>query len=418
MTKANKFHYGWIIVATGILVLAIGQGMFSSTNSVFVVPVCEDLGLSRSSFTFHRTIISLVSCIVTPFYGKIIQRFGVKKTLLTGTFVLSTVIFCYSFSTSVVHFYILAFINGIFGNALSFMIIGILVSGWFADSKGLATGLAYSGSGIGGAIMIPAVTSIVERYSWRTGYRVMGILGFVLLIAAGLLLIYDHPQDKGLEPYTSSRKKDTVSTKPVFDLSLSEVLKTSRFWLLAAAFFFISCFASATNTHSTPFLSDLGYSSETVSAVISLFMIFLTVGKILLGFLYDKLGSLVSAVFIGCCSILFPISALLSGSMPFPWIYAVLVGTASCAFSTPMPILVTRYFGIKDYPTVFSILSTVTALASAIAIPLMGAVYDTTGSYTLGWYSLLAFGIVVAICLVGAEISYLRKAKKPGKNLA
>ena len=406
----SKVYYGWVVVAAGVLILAIGQGMFSSTNSVFVVPVCEDLGLSRSAFTFHRTIIALVSCLITPFYGKLIQRFGVKKAMLVGTVALSMTIFGYSFATNVIHFYILAFFNGLFGNTIGFMIIGILINSWFTDGKGLATGLAYSGSGIGGAIMIPVVTSIVEKYHWRTGYRLMGIIGFIVLGLVVVILVRNLPQDMGLEPYTSNKKKQSTQIRMTFNMSFSEALKTSRFWLLIIAFFFIACFASATNTHSTPFLMDMGYPTETVSAVIALFMIFLTVGKILLGYLYDKFGSLISAVFIGLCCILFPIAALLSGNMPFPWIYAVTVGIASCAFSTPMPTLVTRYFGTKDYPTILSILSTVTSLGSSVAVPLMGAVYDKTQSYNIAWYGLLILGILITLCLTGAELLHRRKS--------
>lgn len=411
MKKEKNMFYGWVIIAASVVILALGQGMFNSTNSVFVVPVCRELGLSRSAFTFHRTIITLVSCFVTPFYGKIIQRFGVKNTLLAGGISLSAVIFCYSFANSVLHFYILAFLNGVISNTLSFMVIGILISSWFTDGKGLATGIAYSGSGLGGAVMIPLVTAIVERFDWRMGYRVMGVIGLVVLCSVILLLVYNLPQDKGTAPYTSVKKKGTEAEKPAFDLSLGEVLKTSRFWILAVAFFLISSFSSATNTHSTPYLLDIGYPTETVSAVISLFMIFLTVGKIILGFLYDKFGSLVGAVIIGICCILFPIAALLSKTMPFPWIYAAVVGIASCAFSTPIPILVTKYFGTKDYPTILSILTTVTSLGSSFSVPLMGAVYDRTQSYDPAWYALLALSCVIAVCLVAAELSYRKKAK-------
>ncbi|MBQ4086577.1 MAG: MFS transporter [Clostridia bacterium] len=411
MTNKGGIHYGWVVVVAGVLTLALGQGMLGSTNSVFVVPVCEALGVSRSSFTFHRTILTLVSCCVTPFFGKLIQRFGVRRIMLTGAVFLGLINFCYSFAQSLMHFYVLAFFNGLFSNMLSFMVVGILIGNWFAEGKGLATGIAYSGSGIGGAVMIPVVTSVVENFDWRMGYRVIGAVGFVTLSAVALLLVRDLPQDKGLAPCTSGKKKSVSAEKPAFDLSLGEVLRTSRFWLLAASFLFIACFAAATNTHSTPFLIDLGYPSETVSAVISLFMIFLTVGKIILGFLYDKLGSLVSAVFIGVCCIVFPVAALLSGNMPFPWLYAVFVGIASCAFSTPMPILVTRYFGTKDYPTILSIFSTVTSLGSSFSVPLMGAVYDNTGSYGPAWYALLGLSCVIAFGLVACELSYRRKAK-------
>jgi len=146
----RRIFYGWKIVGASAVILALGLGMFTSTNSVYVKPVCDTLGFARSEFTFYRTILTLSSALVLPFFGRIVKWAGVRSMLLFGAIALSLVTFGYSFATSLWHFYILAFINGIVYNNVSFMVIGILISTWFEDKRGLATGLAYAGSGLGG----------------------------------------------------------------------------------------------------------------------------------------------------------------------------------------------------------------------------------------------------------------------------
>ncbi|MCL2058877.1 MAG: MFS transporter [Oscillospiraceae bacterium] len=408
----KRVFYGWKIVAASVVILAVGLGMFFSTNSLFVIPVCESFGVSRGQFTMHRTIITVVSACTLPFYGKAITRIGAKKILLCGIFMIGIVTFLYSFANSLLHFYILAFINGIFHNTVSFMVIGILIGNWFADKKGTATGLAFAGSGLGGAVMIPIVSRIIEAADWRFAYRFMGVFGIVSLVPVICLVIKDAPAQLGLMPYTISNNTQGAprsANNTARSLSAREAFKTSIFWMLAIGFFMIGGFGSPTNTHSTAFLLDLGYPIATVSAVVAIFMTFLSVGKILLGLVYDRFGSMAGAVLISICCFIFPVAALLSHMPAFPWVYAVTVGIASCGMSVPVPILIDRYFGSKDSPVLFSAFTFLMTLSAAVSVPLMGAIFDNMGTYRLAWLAFMIFAVIISICMVSAEFLHRRK---------
>ena len=381
--------------------------MFFSTNSLFVIPVCESLGVSRGQFTFHRTIITLAAAATMPFYGRLLGRFGVRRTLLFGSIIICAVMFFYSFTIQLWHFYLLAFVNGVFGTAINFMAIGVLVNEWFEDKKGLAMGIAYSGSGLGGAIMIPIISQVMERTDWRFAYQFMGVLGILILLPVIIFVIKDNPGKVGLKPYILSNKEKRITgenEEPEVNLSLKEAIRTNRFWLLVVGFFLISVFAGATNTHSAPYFIDIGYSMGFVSIIIAVFMVFLTVGKIILGLVYDRFGTLSGNVFIAVCCLIFPIAALLSYMPAFPWIYAVAIGLASCGFSIPVPILLAKHFGKKEYPMIFSLFTMITIIGPAISVPLMGAVYDTQGSYQWAWIGFLISSVIIAICIISVEI--------------
>ena len=390
--------------------------MFFSTNSLFVIPVCESLGVSRGQFTFHRTIITLTAAAIMPFYGRLLVRFGVKRTILFGSIAICGVIFSYSFANQLWHFYFLAFINGVFGVTINFMAIGVLVNEWFEDKKGLAMGIAYSGSGLGGAIMIPIISKVMERTDWRFAYQFMGVLGILILLPVIIFVLKDNPEKIGLKPYTLPSKGKRIireNEKAKANLSLKEATRTHQFWLLVIAFFLISAFASATNTHSAPYFIDIGYPVGIVAIIIAVFMIFLTVGKIILGLMYDRFGTLAGNVFIVICCLIFPIAALLSHNPAFPWIYAVAIGLASCGFSIPVPILIAKYFGKKEYPMIFSLFTMIIIIGSSISVPLMGAVYDVRGSYRWAWIGLFICSVIIAVCIIGAEIIKPKKRHSP-----
>lgn len=417
----RKPFYGWVIVFCSIVLTALGIGMFTSTNSVFVIPVCESLGVARAEFTFYRTIVTMIGALSTPFYGKLIRRIGVQKVLLAGAIMLSTVAAGYSFATELWQFYLIAVVNGVFLNGINFMSVGVLVNNWFHGKRGFAVGLAYAGSGFGGAVMIPIVSAIIEMADWRWAYRAMAALGIVILVPMILALVRSKPEEKGLAPLAPDEKEKKKMPPAAKSLSLREAMHTAKFWMLIMAFFLINFFGGATNTHSTPYLNDLGYPTAFVSAVISLFMIFLTVGKVILGSVYDRMGALAGNIVVCVFALLFPVFALLSYLPVMPWAYAVSVGMASCGVSVPISLLLLRYFGEEHFPELFSCSMMVSSLAPAFAVPAMGAVYDTLGSYRAGFIGLLVLSVIITVFLIGVECIHRceqKQARTGGKKEA
>jgi MFS family permease len=140
-------------------------------------------------------------------------------------------------------------------------------------------------------------------------------------------------------------------------------------------------------------------------------MLCLTVGKIALGFLYDRFGAMAGNAAIILCCLIFPVAALYSHIPALPWVYAVTAGIASCGFSVPVPILILKYFGTRDYPMMLSLFTMITTLGPAAATPLMGAVYDNSGSYKSAWHAILILTVLIAACLAATEILYKAKSK-------
>jgi len=405
----KKVFYGWYIVLACVLIAAAGIG-FHNTASIFVRPVTEDLGFSRGEFTFFRTIVTILSAGLLPFYGKLAAKYSIKKIMLVGTSINGLTLVAYSLGTQLWHFYFIAAISGLFVNAGNFMIIGILISRWFEDKKGLALGIAFAGSGFGAAIMNPMVSHVIELYGWQMGYRFSGIAALAVLIPIILFLVKDRPQDMGLEAYKQKDKADTNTTAAKSEgLTLAEARKNPLFLLLAIALLGVSMSSSAPNAHTVPYLSDLGYSAGMVSSVIAFSMVFLTVGKIFMGYVFDKFGILIGGLALGIFCILSPTFALLALNPVAPWLHAIFLGLASTGFSLTANIYAMKFFGNKDFPTILSILSVVTALGAAFSPPLMGFAYDFLSSYTIAWITLIITGIIVTLCLAGATIMHRRK---------
>lgn len=400
----GKIFYGWYIVFACVLIASTGIG-FHNTAGIFIRPVTEDLGFSRGEFTLFRTVIVILSALLLPLFGRFAAKYSIKKMVLIGTTINGLTLAAYSLGVHLWHFYLIAIVGGLVVNAGNFMIIGILINRWFDDKKGLALGISFAGSGLGAAIMNPAASFIIQSFGWRVGYLFSGALALSISIPAILLLLKDSPESMGLTPYRENNisGKDIKADEQQEGLTLAEARKSPVFWLLAIAMLGISISASAPNAHTAPYLGDIGYASGVIAAVVTLTMVILTLGKIVMGHMFDRFGTVIGGFALGIFCILSPVFALLAFNPIAPWFHAVFLGLASTGFSLTGNIYAAKFFGKKDFPAILSTLTVITTLGAAISPPVMGFAYDLLSSYNVAWIALVGIGFVVTLCLAGAN---------------
>jgi len=410
--KTKKIFYGWYIVFACLLIAATNIG-FHNTASLFIRPVTEDLGFSRGAFTLFRTLTMLFGALTLPYFSKLSNKYSVKKIMLFGTTLNSITLGALAFANNIWQFYAIGLASGLVMNAGTFMIIAILLNRWFEDKKGLAIGLAFAGSGVGAAIMNPAVNLVIENLGWRSAFIFSATLATVVLIPTILFVIKDSPSQMGLAAYTDPSKTKDTNNKVIIEeksMTLKEARKTPTFWLLAFALLGFSVGASAPNTHSVAFMIDIGYSQTIASNMITVTMIFLTMGKILMGHLFDRFGTFKGGLMLCTFAITSPIFALLSQVwVGAPWLHGIALGIASTGFSIPANIYIPKFFGKKNFAAILAAVSVITTLAAAVAPPIMGLIYDTLGTYLLAWYALIVFAILVTISLFAADIINQKK---------
>ena len=410
--EKQKSFYGWRVLAALVFIMAIGMGLYGGVNSAFVKPVCDNLGVPRGELTLYRTIISLVGAALMPFYGRLIRKVGVRKLLIASSFGIPLAYFCYSWASQLWHFYLIAFLEGLFTNGISFLTVGTVVNNWFESKRAVATGLAFAGSGLGGAAFMPVVSAVIEAWGWRWAYRMTAAAGLALLLPAVLLVVRDAPGQMGLAPYRSGQEGERKVALPAQGLSRKGAGKTAPFWLLAAGFFLISVCCGGPYTHTTAYFSDIGYTSAYAASVTSVYMVFLTIGKVLLGGIFDRFGALRATVLIGLCCIAFPVLALLGRIPLMPFCYAAVLGIADAGCSVAITVLVSRVFGDADFSSIFGVMSMVSTFGIAASGPLMGMIYDISGGYAAAWVMLLILGALTAVCLVGAVVLMHRREKR------
>ena len=385
----KKFFYGWIIVLCCTLLMAVGTGIFVNCVGIFVKPVCEDLGFERGTFTLYTTITSVLSMLVFgELYRKKPRR--IRLYIAIGGLTGCLVFFGYSLSSKLWHFYTLSAIYGCVATTLAGISVTTLVNNWFVDKRGLATGLAFAGSGVSAAIMTPVLTTVVTDYGWRMGYRTMSLVSFIILIPA-MLLIRLEPSDKGLLPYgvTPHPSEEDKRSIPVIEqtgLTRAQAVKTSSFYFQSIGIFCLSLAGMGISNHAISYFTDIGYSPLTASTAMSLVMTIMIGAKILLGAVFDKIGSVRSAILTGLCMIASTLSIRFAGAGAFmPYVFSVCFGFGYSTLTVPYSYLIGQNFGTREFSSIYSLICTLGSLGGGIAATLTGMLYDRLGSYYPVW---------------------------------
>ena len=181
-------------------------------------------------------------------------------------------------------------------------------------------------------------------------------------------------------------------------MSLHQALRTGRFWVLCFAAALCNFTLSALNQNVTPHLSDEGYSLATAANISALMLGGLAVGKMSLGWIYDKMGTRRATLFANFCTI-FSLLGTIFCRFP-PMLAVIILGFAfGNAFgSVAPPLIVQNLYGRREYGAILGVVTACINLGGTVTPVMIGKVYDVFGSYTPAFSAMIATSALVAVC--------------------
>lgn len=403
-TKKFPPHRAWVVAVGCMLVFGGSSGFFSNCNGVFTAPVPEALGVSRGAFQLYLTIASYVGLASLNFYGELFRRHpgSLRRFMLLGTVVCSGCIFCYSFATRLWHFYAIAVVYGLFMQTLSGLALTTIISNWFVRNKGLAVGMAFTGSSLTAALMMPVLSRVVTNYGWRWGYRLLAVCGFALLTLSITLLIRETPAAVGLAPLGVAQ--ETAGEVQYLGATRAAATRTPAFWLMTLGFLAVNAVVNGIHPHTIAAMLSLGYSPAMAASVGSAVMAVMAAAKLALGALFDRLGAVKSAVVAGGLLLLSVLSMGLAGANPaMPWVFALCFGFGAATITVSLSYFTSANFGPREYAAIYSLATSIGGLGG-LSNMLSGWIYDVTGSYGPAWP---LYGAVAAVALVSLTAAAL-----------
>jgi len=401
------FFYGWIVVAVTFVTMGIGVNA-RTAFSLFYPPILSEFGWERGVTAGAFSFGFVVSAIMSPLIGKLMDRGGPRAVMELGIALMGGGLLLAPLTREPWHLYVtIGVMVGAGSVCLGYSGFSLFLPNWFIRRRGLATGIAFAGVGIGSVTLLPWVQHLIEQTSWRAACTAIGLMVLIVLAPINLLL-RKRPEDVGLLPDGDAALTAT-SAKPVSnivdpewvatDWTLSRALRTARFWWICLGYFCGLYIWYAVQVHQTKFLLDIGFSPNVAVWALGVVSLLGIPGQIVMGHVSDRIGR--EAIWaISCLGFAICFAALIALKYdPSLWLVYLMVftqGALGYGLTSVMGAVVLEIFQGAQYGSIFGTIM-LSALAGGAAGPwVTGLLHDLTGTYTI------AFAIGIAVSALSA----------------
>ena len=427
---AGRVYYGWVIVGSFFLLNAAGQASGTLNFGLFVIPISEELGLSRQTIGWAQTGRLLAGGLSGVAIGWWLDRYGPRVPVLVAIVVATVglLVLARAQSAAVLFGVLLALgASGWTAAGGGALFATVPVTKWFIRLRGRATGMVQLGLGVGGAVFLPLTQVLISNHGWRSAWVTLAWLSAAMLPL--VLLLRRQPSDLGLEPDggpagASRRRRRTAARSAAEAASsasapapsapapsaaahawtLRAAVRTSTMWQLSGAFAILGCLLGAASVHRVPHWVELGFSPGTVSLAFGVDAATATITALAAGFLVERLQPrIVGAASCGlfCAALL--LMVLGRAWPPLLFSSTVLFGAGVGLNMVVQGVIWAQYYGWRFVGTIRGVVLPLIVLAGGLSAPLAGALRDASGSYRISWLAALVLCAVAGVLILSAR---------------
>ena len=427
----SLLFYGWVVVAIAFVTMAATISARTGFSLLFPALI-DEFGWNRSVIAGAFSIGFIASTAFVPVVGFAMERYGPRVVLPFGGLLVAGGYAATSVITGPVGLYVAFGILVVCGSmATSYIAHSMFLSNWFDRRRGLATGIAFSGVGVGGLVLFPILQDLITDLGWRTACLVMAGIVVVITVPLNALFQRAHPAPMGLRPDgetdTEAVAQEQRANRMVIvdrawvetDWSIAGALSTMRFWLLFTGFFCALFAWYAIQVHQTRFLTELGFGDRFAASILGLVGVFGIAGQIGIGGLSDRIGrelawTLALSGYALCYAILLILPAY--PSVALVYLMAAGQGLLGSGITSLFGPILSDVFAGKRFATILGLFSLGGNLGAGTGPFVLGLVHDRTGSYDTGFGICLAMALLSIMCIWSAAPRKVRRVAGPNRG--
>lgn len=374
---------GWTLVLStfvGFSFLSIMTGSLS----MFMEPLGEEFGWSRTTISGGFTIASIITAILSPFFGVLIDRYGSRRIALPGIIGTICCICAFSQASGAASQWLLLW--GVY----AFVSITVKTTVWtaavvgvFSASQGLALGITLCGTAAAQTILPPLSHWLIETYGWRNAYLFLGLgWGSITFVLCWFFLFDAHDRKKSADARQAAA--GLAKAEPVVfpGLTIPQAWRSGPLWVIALTTLVIMALTMGFSIHQIAILGETGISRGQAALLASAAGIAGIAGKLVTGYLLDRFrANWVGGVTLGAAALVF--AFLIDGVHSYGLIVAAMIVNGYTA-GTKMQItgyLTARYGGMRHFGSIYGFMTSMTAFGSAVGPLIAAGAYDLSGDY-------------------------------------
>lgn len=412
----------WIVFAAGTGQLIQGGFVFWSMG-LYTATFEDVFGAPRAQINLIETCLTVATNLLSPLAGILIDRWSIRHLMMIGLAAMGLGLIVLSQAGTLFHVW------AVWASLipLGVLLIGAIpsaavISRWFIRRRGLALGLAATGSSLGGFLMPPMMTWMFLEWDWRTALAVAGCMCFAVL-PIFYFLLRNQPSDVGLagEPGVDTAATPAASADAT-DWAIPDLLKNRIFWLQTVVSGSLLAVTLGMLANLSLHAKDLGVTGQSTALLYSIIAVCSFSGKALTGFLMDRLG-IQRCGYLVCSFLTTGLVILLlvktySGLVMGAFVMGIGYGGVVPLW-TNMPA---RTFGAGSVGRALGVMNPLHIPITATSAPLAGYISDTTGSYDgVFWLygaccALAAAGLTILGSVLAAQDTRANTADREERN--
>ncbi|MBU3023528.1 MFS transporter [Aestuariibacter sp. A3R04] len=397
--SSSQGHFKhWAMVFVAMVSLLISNGMTLTALTAFDSSLLAEFSdWSRGDLKLRGLITLVVTGLLAPFVGIIIDRIGVKLLIMAGSVILAFATFAYGYITDITHMYLIHMAFGVVLLCCGLNVAVILVSNWFVKFRGTGIGIAVMGTSLGGAILAPIFGGwIADGVHWRDAFQMAAIIPSALLILA-TFMVKNRPSDIGALPFgvnaSASAEEQNVASQGV---EYRDALKTRSFWSIACIAMLTFYCLLGLQANLILHLQDVGFDIGAAAAGLSMLFTPALVGKFAFGLIADRIQGkkvLYANLFLMLLGLLW----LIVADKATVLFSVAIVGFAWGGFYTLFQLNAIECFGLKASGKLLGTITVLDAFGGGLGIFITGMMFDIYGSYQPAF---IVFAVLVSIALL------------------
>ena len=370
-TEGDLHYEGWRVTgAASVGVFVSFASLLVYTFGTFLKPLAEEFAWSREAVSAAFGIAAMTVAVCSPPLGLILDRVSARRVIIPAL----TIFGCAFASLALLtphlwHLYAVFVVIGIVGNGTAQMAYTRAVSSWFESRRGVALSVMLSGGALGSMVLPPIAQALIGAAGWRVAFAVLGTMVLVIGLPGVVAFVRERPAAPG------------AAAPAAQGASVREGVASRAFWILAVVLFCSSIAQNGAITHLAALLTDRGVSAGGAALALSALGGAGLAGRLATGWLIDRFfAARVSFVLLAVAAAGTYILSW-ADTLPAGVLGAALVGFGMGGEGDITPYMLSRYFGLRSFSTLYGLTWTVYAIAGAIGPVLMGRAFDATGSY-------------------------------------
>ncbi|MEM0440070.1 MAG: OFA family MFS transporter [Candidatus Caldarchaeum sp.] len=389
----------WIYPFTGLAANVVLGTIYSW--SVFRKPLETMCGWNEFESSLPFSVFLFFFALTMPLGGRLVARIGPRTTALLGGVLVGL---GWALSGLVVNFpnsLLLTLVSyGIVAGAGVGIFYGVPIavsSRWIPERRGLAVGLTVLGFGLSPLITAPLANYFISAYGVSTTFTVLGTAFAAILVILAVPLKF--PPQGWTGPATLSSKQ-----MPQRDYATNEMLRTGLFKVLWLSYLIGTFGGFIAISLSAKYCIDVvGLTPQEAAALTGLFAVFNGAGRLLFGYLSDRIGVQKTAVYSFAMLTVAAVLAMFSQTLPlfiasFAVFWLVFGGWLAIA-----PSATSTFFGLKNLGTNYGMVFTAYGASALVGPPVSSYLREITGTYFLP-FSLIAVLAMVGLVLAATKL--------------